>query len=135
MGEVEAPYVISIEAGYARFAPRGFLTIPLLVAGLEQAMLQCQQLGQTRLLFDMRRMEHPPFSTTDRYDLSHAPAEFWDRSILLAAVARPEQLDPDRFAQKVAANRGLFVGAYVDEKEAIEWLLRPRGPDALKSGA
>ena len=129
MAVVEAPRLISIHHGYARFAPAGFATIVSLAALLQEVMSECLRLGCTRLLVDIRSLDHPPLSTTDRYDFSQAIAEFWDRSILMAMVARPEQLDPDRFGQKVAANRGVFVGAGTDEAEAIEWLLRPRSLD------
>jgi hypothetical protein len=133
MAIIEAPKLISIQEGYARFAPVSFTSIGALVALLEQVMSECQQLGLTRLLVDLRSTDHPPLSTTDRYDLSHTTAEFWDRSILLAMVARPEQIDSERFGQRVAANRGLFVAACTEEAEAIAWLLRPRGSEGTSA--
>ncbi len=46
----------------------------------------------------------------------------------LAMVARSDQFDPARFAQRVAENRGLFIGAFADDQAAREWLSRPRPP-------
>lgn len=126
MGETEAPRLISIEEGYARFAPTGFFTHLSLVSRLELAMIECQRQGQTRLLADVRAIEHPPLSGVDRYELGHGLAEAWDRSILLAMVVRTDQLDPERFGQKVATNRGLFVQPFTDDASARDWLTRPR---------
>lgn len=47
MGENEGPKLISIEDGYARLAPTEFVTHLSLVDRLEEAMIECQQYGQT----------------------------------------------------------------------------------------
>ncbi len=128
MEEEVGPRLISIEEDHARFAPTGFATHQSLVGLLERAMLECQQYGQTRLLVDVRALDHPPLSAVDRFELGQAVAEIWDRSLLLAMVARSDQFDPARFAQRVAENRGLFVGAFADDQAALQWLRRPRPP-------
>ena len=102
---------------------------------LEKAMVECQRFGQTRLLVDVRALEHPPLSGVDRYEMSHATAEIWDRSILLAMLVRLDQIDPERFGQKVAENRGLFVEPFTDDAAAREWLTRPRPLKGLEDFA
>jgi hypothetical protein len=118
--------LISIEDGYARFSPTGFVTHLSLVGLLERAMIECQSRGQTRLLADLRALEHPPLSAVDRYELATAAADMWDRSILLVVLVRSDQLDPERFGQRVAGNRGLFFESFTDEASAKAWIRRPR---------
>lgn len=129
MGETRSPELISIEDGYASFEPKGFVTHLSLVSRLEGAMLECQRLGQTRLLADLRGLEHPDLSGVDRYELGLGVAEIWERSIFLVMLARPDQVDPERFGQRVAANRGLFMDVFTDEAAARARLRRPRSAE------
>jgi len=122
MEETRAPQLISVHEGYARFAPAGPGTVGSLAAVLEHVMQECQTFAQTRLLVNVRSLDFPSLSAVDRYELSETVAGFWDRSILLAMVARADQIDPERFGQKVAVNRGLFVAVFTDEVPAVEWL-------------
>ena len=55
----------------------------------------------------------------------------WDRSILLAALVRGDQMDSERFGQKVARSLGLLFEPFTAEAAALEWLKRPRD---LKGG-
>jgi hypothetical protein len=125
MREKAEASLISIEDGYARFSPKGFVTHVSLAALLEQVMAECHEAGHNRLLVDTRALEHAPLSGVDRYEFGAAVAEFWDRSILLAMLVRPDQQDPERFGQKVAQNRGLFVETFTDEAPAKAWMKRP----------
>ena len=126
MEENKKASLISVEDGYARFAPTGFVTHLSIVGLIERAMIECQERGQTRLLVDLRATEHAPLSGVDRYELGAALADVWDRSLLLALVVRPDQLDPERFGQRVAHNRGLFYGQFTELPLAQDWLKRPR---------
>jgi hypothetical protein len=117
-----APRLITIQDGYARFAPAGLVTPKEFVAALKQVMVECQAHGQTKLLVDTRSLTHAPLSTGDRYDLSDGLASFWDRAILLSMVVRKDQEDARHFGQLVARNRGLLIGLYQEEAPAIRWL-------------
>jgi len=110
------------EEGYARLAPEGFVTVPSLVDILQAAMRDCQAAGEPALLVDLRRAANPALSTTDRYDLAEGVAHFWARAIRLAVLAREDQIDPRRFGLQVARNRGLVLGLFLHEEEAIAWL-------------
>jgi hypothetical protein len=112
-----------LHKGYATFRPEGPTTVPDFLSLMTQAMEACLQSGVTRLLVDARKLHHVPLETVDRFDLGSGLAAFWDRSITLVLVGRADQIDRDRFAMFVAANRGMRVSVHEGEAEALSQLL------------
>ena len=112
----------TVEADCACFRPTGPVKMDSLLSLFGQAMAECQALGVTKLLVDTTALKHGPLSDTLRFAFGAAMAKNWDRSIRLALVMRPDQMDEEKFAALVALNRGLIFGAYTTEEEGRAWL-------------
>ena len=91
---------------------------------LRAVMEECQRRGFTKVLFDTTR-ESGDMSFLSRFYLGDEAGTFWDRAITIAVFALEEQIDRDRFAVKVAQNRGILASIFSDENEAVQWLLAP----------
>jgi hypothetical protein len=61
------------------------------------------------------------YTDLDRYTLGVQMGRRW-RSIPYALVADPSMIDPRRFAELVAQNRGLNGKVFTDRAEAGRWL-------------
>lgn len=86
-----------------------------------QMLEACERAGTKKLLFDLSRVR-VVLSLQDRYELGNRAALFARKSIKIAVLAVPGQLDPERFAAIVAKNRGVNVLVFTDEAEAEAWL-------------
>ena len=113
---------LEFKEDYAHFRPTGEFGPSSIVVPLRPAMQACLERGVRKILIDFTQLVHGPMSVMDRFDLGEGIAKFWDRSITIAVLARPDQLDPKRFAKVVAANRGLQVEVFTEEAEAIRGL-------------
>ena len=74
------------------------------------------------VVIDAREVTGNPPSTMERYEIGDFVAELRANGICLALVAREPILDPRRFAETVALNRGAWVKGFTDFDEAIVWL-------------
>ena len=87
--------------------------------------------GISRLLIDVTQTSgYDPLSTWDRFELGDELARHAVCAIAVAFVARPESVDPQRFAMVVARNRGLYADVFTSEPVALEWLLAGTGGQA-----
>lgn len=116
--EIQADYVVSRCGGtYGREAFRRFL---------REAVAACARENRKRLLLDVREVSGY-LSTMDRYDLALDLVNELGKAALptlrvVFAVA-PSMIDPERFGEKVARNRGANVRVTVDREEGLAWLL------------
>ena len=81
--------------------------------------------GQQRLnavLVDAREIAGNPPSTMERFELGVLLSEHRDSGICLALVAKEPILDPRRFGETVALNRGAWGKGFTDFDEAVIWL-------------
>ena len=117
---------------YATFRPAGPTTAQDLLELLKKTMTACQESRLTRVLVDITRLTHKPFTTIDRFQFASGLAASWDRGIKLAIAGREDQVDQEGFGVLVAKNRGLYVGVYTSEGEALTWLLKG-GPPKVPS--
>lgn len=121
-------------AGYlvARFG--GALDVPNFHRQVQAAVLACRERGRRRLLLDGTRMTGMP-STLERFQLGEqgaaAAAGVLDR---VAIVARPDQIDPQKFGVLVARNRGLQVDVFPEAALAEAWLRGEPDDAALLRG-
>lgn len=74
-----------------------------------------------RLIVNFLRVTGGPPSTLERYQLGLLAADL-PQSVKIAAVAPSSLLDPNRFALKVARNRGAWISVFEDLQQAISWL-------------
>ena len=92
--------------------------------------------GTSRLLVDLRPtagMVPPTLAQRD------ALVAVWARAaqgqVMVALVAQPEMLDPERFGEMMAAAAGFRAEGFTDPDEARAWLLRQHDPLAPMTGA
>jgi hypothetical protein len=62
-----------------------------------------------------------PIGAFDKYEIGVQLAGTADRRLILAVVARAEEVD--HFFETVARNRGGAVRVFSDEAAALQWLL------------
>ena len=84
---------------------------------------RCNRTNKNKLLIDYTEA-YGEISLWDRYFLGDRAQIFAFHRIKVAAVARPEQLDPQRFGDMVAQNRGVNYRAFPNTEDALEWLLK-----------
>ena len=107
----------------------GVYDYPSAVMIFDQAFDAAKAEGLCAVLVDARQVEGAP-TTMDRYNWgvhianrSAAGLRIW-----IAVVGNEGIIDPDRFGETVAFNRGAFGRAFTDFTEAIAWLeARPEG--------
>lgn len=122
---------MEILEGYCRFHPRGEASLVEAVALVTTAIAFCRDQKLPKLLVNVTGLTQLSTPTlVDRYLM----AEEWAREargiVVVAMVAAPELIHPERFGVKVAADRGLRADIFTSEREAIEWLLAENQNDA-----
>lgn len=96
---------------------------------------ECVAGGRSRMLIDCRALSGE-LSTTDRYSLGKVVAEenaaamAEGAQIRVAMVGRDPLVDPHRFGEMVAINRGAAVTITYDLESACRWLGVDPLPDA-----
>ena len=79
----------------------------------------------TKVLFDGRGLVGEP-TTMERFyygeSTARAVAASADRLTQFAYLLEVPVLDPWRFGETVAVNRGMFVKAFDNQEDALEWL-------------
>jgi hypothetical protein len=122
---------LEILEGYCRFHPRGEASLVEAVALVTSAIAFCRDQKIPNLLVNVMGLTQLSTPTlVDRYLM----AEEWAREargiVVVAMVAVPELIHPERFGVKVAADRGLRADIFTSEREALEWLLAESQNDA-----
>jgi len=88
--------------------------------------------GRDRVLIDARGVAPPEPSLMQRYDQAVHVAGMHQRHmprIRLAILGAEPIIDPHRFGEIVATNRGANVKVFTDPQLALDWLLaRPATP-------
>lgn len=75
-----------------------------------------------KILIDIRNVKFL-VNTLDRFNIGEFMAEKAKFKFKIAVIAPLEQIKK-RFVETVARNRGLDILAFLEEKEAINWLLK-----------
>jgi hypothetical protein len=75
------------------------------------------------LLVDLHVLKNQELTTFERYKMGLAAASLVSGVRRLAALARADQIDPERFGETVARNRGMNVRVFADLGTAQSWLL------------
>jgi hypothetical protein len=101
------------------------------LAGLftDQILETCKTYQPTKLLIDLRAVKGD-MTMLDRFNLGvMATAKYFSGKLTgkipycrYAIIGNAPLIDPDRFAETVAVNRGLNVRVFTDWKETIDWL-------------
>ena len=118
------PEFLSIDAGFARFAPKAEATLEAAVEMIEAAIAFARESGIGGLLIDARELygfPHP--SVADRYWFVKRWAAASDEKVVLSFIQRPEMIDPGQIGVTMAANAGLTAYVTDNEPDALRWLL------------
>lgn len=114
---------------HAVFRPTGELKLKLkqmeeMVEMVTGAILYARATGERRLLVVLTEVTgFPPPKLTARYQFVRKWARASEGKVRVAVVTTAEMIDPNRFGVTVATNAGMEANVFVDEKEALEWLV------------
>lgn len=88
---------------------------------IENLKDETDRAGRSRILADLRGIEHGEPSSLERYDAGRHVAMFLP-GYRLAVVTYARQIT--HFSEMVANNRGAVMAMFASEDDAIQWLLR-----------
>jgi hypothetical protein len=88
----------------------------------ESIAKHCERANKNKLLLDFTGV-HTDASFVDRYFLGKEAQIFAHYNLKVASAGRPDQLDPKRFGEIVAQNRGVNLRAFINVADAEQWLL------------
>jgi len=118
----------------ARFTGEGKAEEALL--NFQQIAEQCKSTHTEKLLIDCTEAKTEDVSIVDMYEQGEGAKLFNRYGIKIAVVVPEEKLEPEKFAEMVARNRGVNACVFTDHQTAEEWLLkmmaRNRGVDACE---
>jgi hypothetical protein len=85
---------------------------------------RCKRANKNKLLLDFTEA-NVEASLADKYILGQQAQIFARYKVTkAAAVARPEQIDPERFGEMVALNRRVNGRVFTNAEDAVEWLFK-----------
>ena len=87
--------------------------------------------NHSRLLIDMRKVL-PPKDQMSRFYTGKHVAKVLPPPFKVAAFAKSELIN--RFAEKIAVNRGAMIAVFSEEKAAIEWLMDESSTALVEKG-
>lgn len=107
----------------------GYFEPSLIDEFTSQIIEACKKHQPSNLLVDFRKVEGQ-MSTMDRYNLSSvASKKYLDEKLTgkvsscrFAFLGNHPLVDPKKFGETVAVNRGLNVKVFTEIKEALAWL-------------
>jgi RimJ/RimL family protein N-acetyltransferase len=125
------PDDITQAPGYTRYLPLGTGTFAEWIERLLERLRWAVGSGVRHLLVDTTRLvSTTPGTTFERLRLGESGAAGAAASgIRIAFIGSEPFLDPERFGETVAVNRGLNVRVFTDEVAALTWLV---GPNAIR---
>ena len=88
----------------------------------------CNRTKNNKLLIDTAEAEFK-VSLAERFLAVEEARVFARYRLKVAVVTKPERLDPQRFGETVARNRGVNISAFTNVEDAEKWLLK-RPPEA-----
>ncbi len=125
---------LSVADGLCTFRPLGKATLVEGVELVSGAIAHCRARNITKLLVDLRELfGYPIPSLADRYWMVQDWAEAAQGALIVAVVALPEYVDPNKFGVKAAADAGLKGDVFTSVADAMEWLLANAADVAAQS--
>jgi hypothetical protein len=114
---------IDIGADYARFAPRGEVTLVEAVDAVTDAIAFCRTRSIRRLLIDTRGLSGFSSPTlVDRFLMVQDWADVGKGAVNVVLIADATHIHPRKFGVMAAADAGLTAEVFASEREAVEWL-------------
>jgi hypothetical protein len=114
---------LRIADGICRYSLRGRLPLVEAVDLVTAVITYCRTQGIPRLLVDVRGLQgHTSLTLVDRYWMAQDWAQAAQSLVIVALVALPEQIDPDKFGVKAATDAGMTADVFTAEAAAEDWL-------------
>lgn len=109
-------------SGYmvARFTGKGKAEVAL--RHFEEIAEQCKRTNNKKLLIDCTKAKADG-SIVDMYEQGDGAKLFNHYGIKIAVAVSEEKLEPEKFAELVARNRGVDACVFTDYQAAEKWLL------------
>lgn len=119
------PQDFSIVDDHAEYRPVGTVSIQQMVELVDSAITFARDQQLRKLLVDTSGLTgfEPP-TIVERYYFIQKWASVASGAVVMAMVAQPEMIEPEKFGVTVAANRGLRSDIFeaASEEEALSWL-------------
>jgi hypothetical protein len=115
--------VVAEREGYWEARLRPTHSFPHVMEQMEEVQAFCADRKPARLVVDLRGFLGS-VTLTDRYELGSFATRLQGLVGRLAAIARPEFIDPQKFGARVAQNRGLNADVFDSSDAALAWLLK-----------
>jgi hypothetical protein len=118
------PIHLEIAGDFARFSPRGSVSLVEAVELITEAIALCRVRAIRRLLVDSTGLTGLASPTlVDRFLMAQDWAQEAKGMVIVAMIAQAEHIHPRKFGVMVAADAGLVGDVFSSEREAVEWLL------------
>lgn len=122
-------YKLQKKTGYLLMVFQGFHEPSFADVLTSQVLNVCKTEKPSKLLMDLRKVKGE-MSTTERYYLAvtaatkYLGAKLFNRipGCRFAIVGNHPLVDPGKFEENVAVNRGLNVRTFIEMKDALIWL-------------
>ena len=118
-------FQISKKPNYVLLSCQGTVSNEALLNVYETALTIAVGEDLKAAVIDIRELEGATPTTTSRYYLGVAVAQLHldtRPGVFMAVVGKPPILDPSKFGETVATNRGACVKVFTDFDEAITWI-------------
>ncbi|HEX8832915.1 MAG TPA: hypothetical protein VF719_01880 [Abditibacteriaceae bacterium] len=113
---------ITTEGDCACFRPEGESSPNEFLGGLKRLGLYCKENGIKKAMANATQLTHHRLTVADRFLLGSETAKLWPGGIRFAVVLRADQNDEGHLGLTVANNRGLEMGVFDKESDAVEYL-------------
>jgi hypothetical protein len=121
---------LEIKAGIGEFRPRGECALVEAVDLITDAIGHCRDRRVNRLLVVTTGLVGVSIPTlVDRFLMVEQWAREASGMVVVAMVASPEYVHPQKFGVIVAADLGLVADVFTSESDALKWLSNYDPPD------
>jgi hypothetical protein len=113
------------KARYLHIRCRGEYRPGALLDVYKKAFRMAEREGMPGVLIDIRDLGGDPPTLMERFEQSNQVAEMQVNSgkrIGIVIVGREPMIDPERFGETVALNRGATGGVFTDLNAAVAWI-------------
>jgi hypothetical protein len=115
---------LSVADGVCTFRPLGQASLVESVDMITGVIARCRAQSITKLLVDLRELAgYPVPSLADRFWMVQDWAHAAQGAVIVALVALPQYIDPNKFGVKAAADAGLKGDVFTSVADATAWLV------------
>jgi len=114
-----------VKEDYLHVRCKGTYTKGALLELVDQVLDRMEQENLRKALVDITELGGTPPTILERYEIGEVLAKKQgNRTIVtkIAAIGKEPIVDPNRFAETVAVNRGAFLKVFTNVTEAMDWL-------------